>query len=66
MSDRWAEFDRLADLRIVLLDETGSFIDARPFAATAFDDRTPLMDDIRRGDQKWYATPADAQPLQRL
>ena len=31
--DRWRELDRLADLRVRFLDETGAFFDAKPFAA---------------------------------
>jgi predicted nucleotidyltransferase len=46
-ADRWQEFDRLAALRIRLLDDTGAFFDAKPFAAAAFSDRTPLMREIR-------------------
>jgi predicted nucleotidyltransferase len=48
MPDRWAELRRLADLRVTFLDETGAFFDAKPYAATAYDERTPLMWDIRR------------------
>jgi predicted nucleotidyltransferase len=46
-SDRWQEFDRLAALRLRFLDDTGSFFDAKPFLAEAYDDRTPLMREIR-------------------
>jgi predicted nucleotidyltransferase len=48
LADRWQEFDRLADLRIAILCDTGIFIDARPFAAGAYRERTPLMHEIRR------------------
>ncbi len=48
MPDRWAESDRLADLRVTFLVDTGAFFDAMPFQATAYDERTPLMREIRR------------------
>jgi predicted nucleotidyltransferase len=48
LADRWREFDRLADIRTEMLCDTGIFIDARPFAAGAYRERTPLMREIRR------------------
>lgn len=48
LDDRWAELDRLADLRVRFLDETGAFIDAKPYPARAYLDATPLMHEIRR------------------
>jgi len=47
LPDRWAELDRLADLRVSFLDETGAFFDAKPYPATAYRERTPLMHEIR-------------------
>ncbi len=47
-SDRWAELDRLAGLRVKFLDETGAFFDAKPYPATAYRERSPLMHEIRR------------------
>ncbi len=47
MDDRWAEFDRLAKLHLTFLD-TGVFFDAKPYLAAAYDERTPLMREIRR------------------
>ena len=47
LPDRWAELDRLADLRVSFLDETGVFFDAKPYPATAYRERTPLMHEIR-------------------
>ena len=44
LPDRWAELDRLADLRIRFLDETG----AKPYPLTAYRNDTPLMYEIRR------------------
>jgi uncharacterized protein len=48
LTDRWREFHRLADLRTVILAETGAFLEARPFRAGSYREHTPLMHDIRR------------------
>jgi uncharacterized protein len=48
LPDRWAELDRLADLRVRFLDETGAFFDAKPYLTSAYRDATPLMHEIRR------------------
>lgn len=48
LPDRWAELDRLADLRVRFLDETGAFFDAKPYPVTAYRERSPLMHEIRR------------------
>ena len=48
LTDRWREFHRLADLRTDILAETGAFLEARPFRAGSYSDRTPLMHEIRR------------------
>lgn len=48
LDDRWVELDRLADLRVHFLDETGAFIDAKPYPADAYLAATPLMHEIRR------------------
>jgi len=47
-SDRWAELDRLAALRVKFLDETGAFFDAKPYPAMAYRESSPLMREIRR------------------
>ena len=39
---------RLADLRLEFLDTTGAFFEAFPFPAGAWQDRTPLMHEIRK------------------
>ena len=49
LPDRWAELDRLAELRVQLLDETGAFLDAKPYPAAGYGESTPLMDEIRSG-----------------
>jgi predicted nucleotidyltransferase len=48
LPDRWQELDRLARLRVEFIDDTGAFFDAKPYPATAYRDRTPLMHEIRR------------------
>lgn len=48
LTDRWQEFHRLADLRTDILADTGVFMEARPFRAGAYRERTPLMHEIRR------------------
>lgn len=47
LPDRWAELDRLAALRVKFLDDD-AFFDAKPYPATAWFERTPLMREIRR------------------
>jgi uncharacterized protein len=47
MSDRWPELDRLADLSTEFLDQTGEFIHAMAYRAGAYNERTPLMHEIR-------------------
>jgi predicted nucleotidyltransferase len=48
LPDVWAERLRLADLRVDFLDATGAFFDAKPYATDDYQDRTPLMSEIRR------------------
>ena len=48
LGDRWQELDRLADLRSDFLENTDVFIDAKPYPAGAYRDRTTLMREIRR------------------
>jgi hypothetical protein len=47
MTDRWQEFDRLADLATDILDETGELVHAIPYRVGAYEDRTSLMREIR-------------------
>lgn len=47
LQDRWAEMDRLANLRVKLIDETGAFFDVLPYPAAAYQERSPLMHEIR-------------------
>jgi predicted nucleotidyltransferase len=35
-SDRWAELNKLAALRVQFLDETGAFFDAKPYPAGSY------------------------------
>jgi uncharacterized protein len=46
--DRGRELHRLADLTTNIIGETGEFVHAMPYAAGAYDERTPLMREIRR------------------
>jgi len=42
------EFYRLADLRVQFIDREGAFFEAIPFQASAYDETTPIMHEIRR------------------
>ena len=46
--DSWVELDRLAELRVKFLDETGAFFDAKAYRARAYGERSPLMHEVRR------------------
>jgi predicted nucleotidyltransferase len=48
MADRFAELNRLADLSTGILGDTGEFVHAMPYRSNAYDERTPLMREIRR------------------
>jgi predicted nucleotidyltransferase len=48
LTDRWPELDRLADLRSDFLADAEVFIDAKPYPAGAYRNRTTLMREIRR------------------
>lgn len=47
LPDRWKELDRLAVLRVSMIDATGAFFDAKPYPASAYNERSPLMHEIR-------------------
>ena len=47
LTDRWAELDKLAELRVRFIDDTGAFFDALPYPATTYQERSPLMGEIR-------------------
>ena len=47
MDDRWPEMKRLADISTDILIDTGEFIHAMPFPAGSWNERTPLMREIR-------------------
>ena len=47
MPDRAAELERLADIATDILYDSGKFIHATPYRAGAYNDRTPLMHEIR-------------------
>lgn len=48
MQDRWAEIDKIVEIGAGILDETGAVINALPFGAGTYEERTPLMHEIRR------------------
>lgn len=48
MNDRDPELHRLADLSTHIIEETGEFVHAMPYAAGSYNERTPLMREIRR------------------
>jgi uncharacterized protein len=48
MPDRWRELDRLVRLGIDFLDDDRAFFDAKPYTAAAYQQRTPIMREIRR------------------
>jgi predicted nucleotidyltransferase len=47
MDDRWAETKQLADISTEILIDTNEFVHAMPFRAGAWNERTPLMREIR-------------------
>ncbi len=48
LSDRWAEADKIAIIATDILDETGEVIHAMPYRAGSYQERTPLMHELRR------------------
>jgi uncharacterized protein len=48
LPDRWEELDRLVEVGLDILFDTGAVINALPFQAKAYSNRTPLMHEIRR------------------
>ena len=49
MPDRAREMDRLADLATDILYHLGGVVHALPYRAGAYNERTPLMHEIRAG-----------------
>jgi predicted nucleotidyltransferase len=47
MGDLGAELHRLAHLSSDIIDETGEFVHAMPYRAGSYEERTPLMREIR-------------------
>ena len=47
MDDRWTEIKRIADISTEILIDTNEFVHAMPFPAGSWNDRTPLMREIR-------------------
>ena len=48
LSDRWAEADKIALIATNVLDATGEVIHAMPYRAGSYQERTPLMHELRR------------------
>jgi len=48
MTDLGPELHRLANLEMTIIDETGEVVHAMPYRAGSYDERTPLMREIRR------------------
>jgi predicted nucleotidyltransferase len=48
LTDRWNEIDRIVEIETDILWETGAVINALPFRAGAYQERTPLMHELRR------------------
>lgn len=48
MKDRWVEFNRLALIETDLIGETGAIVRTMPYRAGAYQERTPLMHELRR------------------
>ncbi|MGD0959504.1 MAG: nucleotidyltransferase domain-containing protein [Methylomonas sp.] len=46
--DRWAESDKIALAASNIISETGEVIHAMPYPAGAYEERTPLMGELRR------------------
>jgi predicted nucleotidyltransferase len=47
MNDLGPDLHRLADLSTNIIDETGEVVHAMPYRAGSYDERTPLMREIR-------------------
>jgi hypothetical protein len=47
LGDRWNEIDRIVALEGEVADETGAVINALPFGAGSYEERTPLMHQTR-------------------
>jgi predicted nucleotidyltransferase len=47
LTDRWQELDRIVPLVTDILYEDEAFIHAMPYRAGSYEDRTPLMREIR-------------------
>ncbi|QFY41329.1 nucleotidyltransferase domain-containing protein [Candidatus Methylospira mobilis] len=48
LNDRWEEADKIALAAMDIFDETGALIHAMPYSEGAYQERTPLMHEVRR------------------
>lgn len=47
LTDRWKEVDRIVEIETDILMDTGEVINAMPFRAGSYDDRTSFMRELR-------------------
>ncbi len=48
MPNRWAEMDKLADLRVRFMEDDGIFFDTKAYNINNLAERTPIMHEIRK------------------
>jgi predicted nucleotidyltransferase len=48
LRDWWTEAEPLGAIEVAIMDDTGAVINALPFGAGAYLERTPLMRELRR------------------
>ncbi|MFZ4859909.1 MAG: nucleotidyltransferase domain-containing protein [Desulfuromonadaceae bacterium] len=48
MGDRWEEFDRLAIIETSIIATMGAVVHSMPYLAGTYNERTPLMHELRR------------------
>jgi uncharacterized protein len=48
LDDRWVEADRISDIETDILYDLGAFIHAMPYRSESYQERTPLMHELRR------------------
>lgn len=51
LDDRWIEGDKIALIASDITYETGAVIHAMPFRAGSYNERTPLMSEVRENGQ---------------
>jgi hypothetical protein len=61
LNDLGTELHRLADLSSRIIDETGEFVHAMPYPAGSYNERTPLMLEIRTDRHRSFMGKSVAQ-----